>query len=124
MASIGATKREKGGRRVGYLVPKPLWLLGWIAGVGGSFSSSRLRATQRSVLRGPNPARAELVFALVLRQLRIHQHLTRAAWIPVAFVCVALAVFVSVAEPKGGHPTPDTAAWLLSARLVKGKPKA
>jgi hypothetical protein len=36
-----------------------------------------------------------------------------------AVVCVALAVFLTVAEPAGGHSTPETAEW-LSAVLVFG----
>src|SRR5262249_58935801 len=34
-ASVGAPGREKGWHLVGYLFRQPLWLLGWIAAVGG-----------------------------------------------------------------------------------------
>jgi drug/metabolite transporter (DMT)-like permease len=61
----------------------------------------------------------ELVFALVLRRVWIHQDVARAAWASVGVVCVTLAVFLAVGEPTGGHPYPAAARW-LSAGLVVG----
>jgi hypothetical protein len=54
----------------------------------------------------------ELVFVLVLRRLWIRQDVARAAWASVLVVCVALGVFLAVAEPTGGNPAPTTAEWL------------
>jgi hypothetical protein len=42
-----------------------------------------------------------------------------AAWAAVLVVSVALAVFLTMAEPMGGQPAPETAEW-LSAVLVFG----
>ena len=61
----------------------------------------------------------ELVFVLVLRRVWIRQDVARAAWAAVLVVCGALAVFLAVAEPTGGHPTPETAEW-LSALVAFG----
>jgi drug/metabolite transporter (DMT)-like permease len=117
-ASVGAPKRDKGWRLVEYLFRQPVWLLGWIAAVGGFvFQALALHNGQLSVVQPLLVT--ELVFALVLRRLWIHQEVTRAAWASVAVVCLSLAVFLSVAEPQGGHPTPDPAEW-LSALLVFG----
>lgn len=117
-ASIGAPKRDKGWRLVAYLFRQPLWLLGWIAAVGGFvFQALALHNGQLSVVQPLLVT--ELVFALVLRRIWIHQAVARAAWASVVVVCVALTVFLSVSEPQGGHPNPDTAEW-LSALLVFG----
>ena len=117
-ASAGAPKREKGWRLVGYLFRQPLWLLGWIAAVGGfAFQAVALHYGQLSVVQPILVT--ELVFVLVLRRVWIRQDVARAAWAAVLVVCGALAVFLAVAEPTGGHPTPETAEW-LSALLVFG----
>jgi drug/metabolite transporter (DMT)-like permease len=117
-ASVGAPKREKGWRLVVYLVRQPLWLVGAVAAVG-SFVFQAL-ALHNGLLSVVQPVLVtELVFVLVLRRVWIRQEVARAAWAAVLVVCVALAVFLTVAEPTGGHPAPDTAEW-LSAVLVFG----
>ena len=117
-ASVSAPKREKGWRLVAYLFRQPLWLLGWIAAVGGfAFQAVALHYGQLSVVQPILVT--ELVFVLVLRRVWIRQDVARAAWAAVLVVCGALAVFLAVAEPTGGHLTPETAEW-LSALLVFG----
>jgi len=118
LASATAPKREKGWRLVGYLFRQPLWLLGWVAAVGAfAFQALALHNGQLSVVQPVLVT--ELVFVLVLRRVWIRQDVARAAWAAVGVVCAALAVFLAVAEPTGGHPTPETAEW-LSAVLVFG----
>lgn len=118
-ASIGAPKREKGWRLVGYLVRQPLWLLGAAAAVG-SFVFQAL-ALHNGLLSVVQPLLVtELVFVLVLRRVWIRQDVARAAWAAVLVVCVALAVFLMVAEPTGGNPTPDTAEWLSAVSVFGG----
>ncbi len=117
-ASIGAPKREKGWRLVGYLFRQPLWLLGWIAAVGGFvFQALALHAGLISVVQPILVT--ELVFVLVLRRVWLRQDVARAAWLSALVVCVALGVFLSVAEPSGGRPNAETAEW-LSALLAFG----
>ena len=117
-ASVGAPKREKGWHLVSYLFRQPVWLLGWIAAVGGfAFQALALHYGQLSVVQPVLVT--ELVFVLVLRRVWIHQDVAGAAWAAVLVVCVALAVFLTVAEPTGGHPMPETAQW-LSALLAFG----
>ena len=117
-ASIAAPMGVKGWRLIHYLFGQPLWLLGWIAAVGGfAFQALALHNGQLSVVQPLLVT--ELVFALVLRRFWIHQEVARDAWGSVVVVCVALAVFLSVSEPQGGHPTPNSAEW-LSALLVFG----
>ena len=117
-ASVGAPKREKGWRLVAYLFRQPLWLLGWIAAVGGfAFQAVALHFGQLSVVQPILVT--ELVFVLVLRRVWIRQDVARAAWAAVLVVCGALAVFLAVAEPTGGNLTPETAEW-LSALVAFG----
>jgi drug/metabolite transporter (DMT)-like permease len=115
-ASIGAPKREKGWRLVGYLFRQPLWLLGWIAAVGGfAFQALALHNGQLSVVQPILVT--ELVFVLLLRRVFIHQDIARAAWAAGLVVCAALSVFLAVAEPTGGKPHASTGEW-LSALLA------
>ncbi len=117
-ASIGAPKREKGWRLVGYLFRQPLWLLGWIAALGGFvFQALALHDGQLSVVQPILVT--ELVFVLVLRRVWLRQEVARAAWVSALVVCVALGTFLAVAEPSGGHPNPETAEW-LSALVAFG----
>jgi drug/metabolite transporter (DMT)-like permease len=117
-ASIGAPRREKGWHLVGYLFRQPLWLLGWIAAAGG-FTFQAL-ALYRGLLSVVQPLLiTELVFVLVLRRVWIRQDVAGAAWAAAGVVCAALAVFLGMAEPTGGRPYADTAAW-LSVLLVFG----
>jgi hypothetical protein len=62
----------------------------------------------------------ELIFVLVLRRVWIRQDVARAAWAAVLVVCMALAVFLTVAEPTGGHPAPETAEWLSAVFAFGG----
>ena len=118
-ASVGAPKREKGWHLVGYLFRQPLWLLGWIAAVGGfAFQAVALHYGQLSVVQPILVT--ELVFVLVLRRVWIRQDVAGAAWAAVLVVCVALAVFLTVAEPTGGHPMPETAQWLAALLAFGG----
>jgi drug/metabolite transporter (DMT)-like permease len=116
--SIGAPKREKGLRLVGYLFRQPLWLLGWLGAAGGFvFQAIALRGGALSVVQ---PVLiTELVFVLLLRWLWFRQGITRAAWGAAGVVCAALGVFLAVAEPTGGRANPETAEW-LSALLAFG----
>ncbi|HTS98153.1 MAG TPA: DMT family transporter [Streptosporangiaceae bacterium] len=117
-ASYRAPKREKGWRLVGYLFRQPLWLLGWVAAVGGFvFQALALHNGQLSVVQPLLVT--ELVFVLVMRRVWFRQDVVRAAWAAVVVVCVSLAVFLAVAEPTGGVANPQTAQW-LSAGLAFG----
>ena len=117
-ASVSAPKREKGWRLVAYLIRQPLWLLGGVAAVGSyAFQALALHNGQLSVVQPILVT--ELVFVLVLRRVWVGQEVAGAAWAAVVVVCVALAVFLTAAEPTGGHPVPERAEW-LSAVFVFG----
>lgn len=118
-ASAGAPKREKGWRLVGYLFRQPLWLLGWIAAVGGfAFQAVALHYGQLSVVQPILVT--ELVFVLVLRRVWVRQDVVRAAWAAALVVCGALATFLWAAEPTGGHSSPEAAQWLSALPVFGG----
>jgi drug/metabolite transporter (DMT)-like permease len=118
-ASIRAPKREKGWRLVRYLLRQPVWLLGWIAALGGFvLQALALHNGQLSVVQPILVT--ELVFVLVLRRLWIHQEVSRVAWYAVLVVCVSLALFLAVAEPTGGTTSPETSDWLSSLLAFGG----
>jgi len=110
-ASVSAPEREKGWRLAVYLVRQPLWLLGGAAALGSyAFQALALHNGPMSVVQPILVT--ELVFVLVLRRVWIRQEVAGAAWASVLVVCAALAVFLTAAEPMGGHPVPETAEWL------------
>jgi hypothetical protein len=118
-ASIRAPKREKGWHLVRYLLRQPVWLLGWIAALGGFvFQALALHNGQLSVVQPLLVT--ELVFVLVLRRMYIHQDVARTAWYAVIVVCVSLALFLAVAEPTGGAVNPETSDWLSSLLAFGG----
>jgi drug/metabolite transporter (DMT)-like permease len=118
-ASIAAPQREKGWRLAGYLVRQPLWLIGAVAAIGAfAFQALALHNGQLSVVQPILVT--ELVFVLVLRRVWIRQHVAGAAWAAVLVVCVGLAVFLTVAEPTGGHAAPQAAEWVSVVLLFGG----
>ena len=117
-ASISAPKKEGGWRLPLYLIRHPLWLLGGAAAVGSFvFQALALHNGPMSVVQPVLVT--ELVFVLILRWMWLHQDVAHAAWAAVSVVCVSLAVFLTVAEPNGGHPSPTARAW-VSAGLAFG----
>ena len=110
-ASTGRAAERRFWQLVVYLVSSPLWLLGGLAAVGAFvFQALALHDGQLSVVQPLLVT--ELVFALVLRQVWIHQRIARAAWAASAVTCVSLALFVAVAEPQDGHGAPTSSAWV------------
>jgi drug/metabolite transporter (DMT)-like permease len=100
------------------LASSPLWWTGSLALVGAFvFQAVALYHGTLSIVQPLLVT--ELVFALVLRRFWIGQAISAAAWGSAALVCLGLAVFVDVAEPRGGHAAPTSAAW-LSALLAFG----
>ena len=118
-ASISSPKKATGWRFVGYLLRNPLWLFGWIA-LGGAFifQALALNAGQMSVVQPLLVT--ELVFALLLRRVWLHQSIRAVTWLAAAVTCLSLAVFLAVAEPKGGRHFPDSHAWVTACAVTVG----
>jgi len=118
-ASIAAPKRSKGWRFVVYLFRNPLWLFGWVA-LAGAFVFQALALHNGSISVVQSLLVTELVFALVLRSIWVHQTIRRVTWLSAAVTCLALAVFIAVAEPSGGSPQPTSSAWVPAAAATVG----
>ena len=111
IASIGDPGHSKGWRFVRYLMSNPMWLFGWVALAGSFlFQALALHNGQMSVVQPLLVT--ELVFALVLRRLWIHQQIRDVTWWAAAVTCGSLALFVAVSEPTGGNAQPTSSAWI------------
>jgi drug/metabolite transporter (DMT)-like permease len=113
MASTASPRRSSGWRLVLYLFRSPLWLLGSAAQAGAFlFQALALHNGQVSVVQPLLVT--ELVLALVLRRLWIHQSILFVTWGGAALAGVGLAVFLAAAEPQGGQPTPASHHWVVA----------
>jgi drug/metabolite transporter (DMT)-like permease len=114
IASIGDPEHSKGRRFVGYLASNPLWLLGWAA-LAAAFVFQAL-ALHNGLISVVQPLLVtELVFALILRWLWLHQSIRPVTWWAAALTCVFVAVFIAMAEPSGGSALPTSGAWASAA---------
>jgi drug/metabolite transporter (DMT)-like permease len=94
-----------------YLVRNPIWVIGGVALIAAFlFQALALHLGELSVVQPLLVS--ELIFGLVLRRLWIHERVSLAAWGSAALACLGLAVFIVVAEPRGGGSTPTNLAWL------------
>ena len=118
-ASVGVSKTHRGWDLVAFLFHQPLWLLGWAAAAGGfTFQAVALHSGQLSIVQPILVT--ELVFALFLRRFWIHQHIAKMAWTGALITCAALTVFLTAAEPHGGHLQPDAADWAFALAVFGG----
>jgi hypothetical protein len=110
IASTADPDRPTGRQLVFYLLRSPQWLAGWGAQIAAfAFQALALHTGQVSVVQPLLVT--ELVLALVLRRVWIHQSIAAAAWGGAAAACAGLAVFIVAAEPRGGHPNPTAGHW-------------
>jgi hypothetical protein len=119
VASIGDPAHSKGWHFVRYLFHNPLWLFGWVALVAAFvFQAVALHNGALSVVQPLLVT--ELVFALVLRRLWVHQAIHAVTWWAAAVVCVSLATFIAMSEPSGGDVLPTSRAWAASIAVTGG----
>ena len=118
-ASVGVANQHRNWALVTFLIRQPLWLLGWAAAAGGFvFQAIALHQGQLSVVQALLVT--ELVFALVLRRFWVRQHIAKTAWIAALVTCAALAVFLTAAEPHGGHLQPKAVDWVVASTVFGG----
>jgi drug/metabolite transporter (DMT)-like permease len=119
VASIGDPGHSKGWRFVRYLVSNPLWLLGWVA-LAAAFLFQAL-ALHNGLMSVVQPLLVtELVFALVLRWLWLHQSIRAVTWWAAIMTCATLALFLAMGEPSGGSAQPTSGAWASATAAVAG----
>ncbi|MGO8862102.1 MAG: DMT family transporter [Acidimicrobiales bacterium] len=119
VASIGDPKHSRGWRFVRYLVSNPLWLLGWVA-LAGSFVFQAVALHNGAISVVQPLLVTELVFALVLRWLWLHQSIRPVTWWAAALTCVSLTLFLAMAEPSSGTALPTSGAWVSATAAVVG----
>jgi hypothetical protein len=118
-ASIGVSGRHRGWSLVAFLIRQPLWLVGWAAAAAGfAFQAIALHSGQLSIVQPLLVT--ELVFALLLRRFWVHQHIAKMAWTAALVTCAALTVFLTAAEPHGGHLRPDAIDWATALAVFGG----
>jgi hypothetical protein len=118
-ASVGVSDSHRGWDLVAFLIRQPLWLLGWAAAAGGfGFQAVALHSGQLSIVQPLLVT--ELVFALLLRRFWIRQHIAKMAWTGAVITCGALTVFLTAAEPHGGHLQPDAGDWASALAVFGG----
>jgi drug/metabolite transporter (DMT)-like permease len=118
-ASISDPGHSKGWRFVRYLASNPLWLFGWVA-LAGSFIFQALALHNGQISVVQPLLVTELVFALVLRRLWIHQQIRDVTWWAAVVTCGSLALFIAVSEPTGGHAQPTSSAWIGATVAMGG----
>ena len=119
IASISDPRHSKGWRFVRYLVSNPLWLFGWVA-LAGAFVFQAI-ALHNGAMSVVQPLLVtELVFALVLRWLWLHQSIRPVTWWAAVLTCISLALFLAMAEPSGGSALPTSGAWVSATAAVAG----
>jgi len=119
VASTAAPVSDKGWRLALYLVRSPLWLFG-VAAMVGSFVFQALALYNGRLSVVQSILVTEVVFSLVIGSLWLRRDVAAAAWASASITCVGLAVFLVMAEPRGGHPDATAKAW-LPALLTFGR---
>ena len=110
IASIGDPGTPRAGASSATSCRTRLWLLGWVA-LAAAFVFQAL-ALHNGLISVVQPLLVtELVFALVLRWLWLHQSIRPVTWWAAALTCVSLALFIAMAEPSGGSALPTSGAW-------------
>jgi fumarate reductase subunit D len=112
IASTSDTDKSTGWKFVKYLLRHPLWLLGWLALCGSLvFQALALHFGPLSVVQPILVT--ELILALVLRQLWLHQSIRGVTWLAAVVTGAGLVTFLAVTSPHGGSFLPTTSAWTV-----------
>src|ERR1035438_8427836 len=112
IASTSDSEKSSGWKFVKYLLGHPLWLLGWIALCGSLvFQALALHFGPLSLVQPILVT--ELILALVLRQLWLHQSIRRVTWLAAIITAAGLVVFLVMTSPHGGSFLPASSAWTV-----------
>ena len=110
IASTSDIEQSKGWTFVKYLLRHPLWLLGWLALCGSLiFQALALHFGPLSLVQPILVT--ELILALVLRQLWLHQSIRGITWLAAIVTAAGLVIFLVVSAPRGGSFLPTSSAW-------------
>jgi drug/metabolite transporter (DMT)-like permease len=116
IASTSDTKKSSGRKFVLYLFTHPLWLLGWLALCGSLiFQALALHFGPLSVVQPILVT--ELIVALVLRQLWLHQSIRMVTWMAAVVTGGGLVIFLIATSPHAHGRAPTSTAWTTPAIL-------
>jgi hypothetical protein len=112
IASTSDAEKSSGLRLVLYLVRHPLWLLGWVGMVASLiFQSLALHFGPLSVIQPLLVT--ELIIALALRRVWLHQSIRAATWFSAVVTGVGLVIFLVATAPSGSAFVPTTTRWTV-----------
>ena len=119
VASTRSGQRLKGRALAVHLVRQPLWLFGWVA------LTSSLVFQALALHFGPmsevQPILvSELVMALLLRRLWIHQSIRSVTWVAALVTGAGLMTFLIATAPSGYALVPRTSTWIAPVLLSVG----
>lgn len=111
VANVRAAPHLVGMALAQHLLKNPLWLFG-MACFLGSFLSQAI-ALHNGPLSLVQPLLvAELIIALVLRRVWLHQSIAKLTWGAAVVTASALAVFLFAGNPSVGVTEPSAGAWI------------
>ncbi|MHB1089022.1 MAG: DMT family transporter [Acidimicrobiales bacterium] len=116
IASTSSGQRLKAWALALHLVRQPLWLFGWVA-LSGSlvFQALALHFGPMSLVQPILVS--ELVMALLLRRVWIHQAIRPVTWTAALVTCGGLAMFLIATSPSGEAVVPRTSTWIAPVAL-------
>jgi hypothetical protein len=110
LAGVAAPEGISRWRMGWYLVRQPLWLVGQAFAVGVFVLSGV--ALYFGALAVVQPLLVvELIFALALREFRLHDVIPVRSWYAAGLVCLGLGAFLAIAHFHGGTHVPEVAEW-------------
>jgi len=102
-----------------FLLRQPLWLLGWVALVG-SLVFQALALHFGPISEVQPLLVSELIIALLLRRLWIHQRIRRLAWLSAGLTVIGLSVFLFASSPSGPAHVSGTSSWVVPVLVCVG----
>jgi drug/metabolite transporter (DMT)-like permease len=119
VASVAAPSRDRGWRLALYLVRNPLWLVG-VGATVAAFVCQAVALYEGALSVVQTILVTELVFSLLIGWLWLRRDVVAAAWISASVTSAGLALFLIMAEPKGGHGGAAADAWLAALLTFGG----
>ncbi len=114
IASTSDVEKSSGLRLVFYLVRHPLWLLGWVGLLASLILQSlALHFGPLSVIQPLLVT--ELIIALALRRVWLHQSIRAATWVSAVVTGAGLVIFLVATAPSGRAFVPTTTRWTVPA---------
>jgi len=116
LAGVAAPKGQSRWRTGWYLVHQPVWLVGQAFAVGVFVLSGVALYFGELAVVQPLLV-VELIFALALREFRLHDVIPVKSWYAAGVICLGLGGFLAVANFHGGTRVPKAVEWGVALSL-------